>query len=79
MTSQWVGDVAIDTKQSCDQQPGSFTQDTIKLDLAPKIQVVGKHGYCTSTTGSSHTSQYKLSFFLRFQEFLVVYMCSCLS
>ncbi len=26
MTSQWVGDVAIDTKQSCDQQPGSVTQ-----------------------------------------------------
>ncbi len=25
--SQWVGDVAIDTKQSCDKQPGSFTQD----------------------------------------------------
>ncbi len=24
--SQWVGDVVIDTKQSCDQQPSSFTQ-----------------------------------------------------
>ncbi len=27
VTSQWVGDVAIDTKQSCDKQPGSFIQD----------------------------------------------------
>ncbi len=51
MTSQWVGDV-IDTKQSCDQQPGSFT-----LDLVHKIQVVGKNAYFTSKTGSSHTSQ----------------------
>ncbi len=25
--SQWVDDVVIDTKQSCDQKPGSFTQD----------------------------------------------------
>ncbi len=24
--SQWVGDIVIDTKQSCDQQPGSFTK-----------------------------------------------------
>ncbi len=24
--SQWVGDVVIDTKQSCDQQPRSLTQ-----------------------------------------------------
>ncbi len=28
VTSQWVGDVAIDIKQSCDQQPGSFIQET---------------------------------------------------
>ncbi len=27
VTSQWVGDVAIDTRQSCEQQFGSFTQD----------------------------------------------------
>ncbi len=27
MMSQWVCDVTIDTKQSCDQQFGSFTQD----------------------------------------------------
>ncbi len=27
VTSQWVGDIVIDTKQTCDQQPGSFTQD----------------------------------------------------
>ncbi len=59
MTSQWLGDVVIDTKQSCDQQPGSFTQDPGKPDLVHKIQVVGKHGYFTSKTGSSHTSQDK--------------------
>ncbi len=28
--SQWVGDVVVDTKQSCDQQPGCLTQDTGK-------------------------------------------------
>ncbi len=27
MTSEWLGDVVIDTKQSYDQQPGSFTHD----------------------------------------------------
>ncbi len=27
MTSQLVGDVVIDTTQSCDQQPRPFTQD----------------------------------------------------
>ncbi len=27
MMSQWGGDIAIDTKQSCDQQLRSFTQD----------------------------------------------------
>ncbi len=27
MTSQWIGDVAIDTKQSCEKQSGSFIQD----------------------------------------------------
>ncbi len=27
MKSQWIGDVAIDTKQSCDKQPGSFIKD----------------------------------------------------
>ncbi len=46
MTSQWVGDIVIDTKQSCDQQPGFY-----------KIQVVGKYVYFTSKTGSSHTTQ----------------------
>ncbi len=53
-----VGDVVIHTKQSCDQQPGSFIQDP------------GKPGYCTQgiwkawifylKTGSSHTSQDKV-------------------
>ncbi len=28
--SQWVGDTAINTKQSCDQQLGSFTQNSGK-------------------------------------------------
>ncbi len=27
MTSQWIGDIVIDTKQSCDKQLGSFTED----------------------------------------------------
>ncbi len=45
MTSQSVGDVVIDTIQSCDQQSGYFTQDP------------GKHGYFTSKTGSSRTSE----------------------
>ncbi len=40
MTSQWVGDIVIDTKQSCDQQPGSFTQ------------VPGKPVSCTQDHGS---------------------------
>ncbi len=26
MTSQWIDNVVIDTKQSCDQQSGSFPQ-----------------------------------------------------
>lgn len=30
MTSQWVGDIVIDTKQSGRQQTGSFTQDLEK-------------------------------------------------
>ncbi len=43
MTSQWVGDGIIDTKQSCDQQPGSFTDDP------------GKPGSCTQDPGSWKT------------------------
>ncbi len=31
MMSQWVGDIAITTKQSCAQQFGSFTQDLGKV------------------------------------------------
>ncbi len=27
MMSQWVSDIATDTKQSCDKQLGSFSQD----------------------------------------------------
>ncbi len=33
MTSLWVGDVIINTKQSCDQHPGYFKQDPGKPDL----------------------------------------------
>ncbi len=29
MTSQWIGDVAMDTIQSYDQQLGSFTYDLL--------------------------------------------------
>ncbi len=29
------------------------------LDIVHNIEVVGKHGYFTSKTGSSHTSAYK--------------------
>ncbi len=43
MTSQWVGDIVIDTKQSCDQQLASFTQDA------------GKPGSCTQDPGSWKT------------------------
>ncbi len=53
---QEVGDVTIDSKQSC--QLRSFTQDPGKpgsshkiqenLDLLHKIHVVGKHGYLTT-------------------------------
>ncbi len=43
MTSQWVDDVVINTKQSCDQQPVSFTQDPVKP------------GSCTQDPGSWKT------------------------
>ncbi len=34
---QWIGDIVIDTKQSCDQQPGSFTNDPGKSDCLQKV------------------------------------------
>ncbi len=40
---QWVGDVVIDAKQSCDQQFGSFTQDP------------GKPGSCVKDPGDLKT------------------------
>ncbi len=43
VTSQWVCDIVIDTKQSCDQQPGSFTQE------------LGKPGYFTQDPGGMKT------------------------
>ncbi len=45
--SQWVGDIAIDTKQSCDQQLGSIIQDPGKPGSFTKIQVVWKYRYFT--------------------------------
>ncbi len=41
--SQWVWDIAIDTKQSCDQQLGPFTQDP------------GKSGSVTQESGGRNT------------------------
>ncbi len=74
MTSQWVDDVLIDTKQSCDKQSGSFTQDPGKSGSCTKIQVVGKHGYFISKTGSSHISQDNIT---RTSEWLITMWRSC--
>ncbi len=53
--SQWVGDVAIDTKQSCDQHRGSSTQDPgkpiyfiqdpggRKMDISPRKLNLATH------------------------------------
>ncbi len=46
--SQWIGDVVIDTKQSCDKQPESFIQDP------------GKHGSFTQDLGVEKTSIFQL-------------------
>ncbi len=43
ITSQWVGDIVIDTKHSCAQQPGSCTQAT------------GKPGSFTQDSGGRKT------------------------
>ncbi len=43
MISQWVGDIAIDTKLSCDQKLGYFTQDP------------GKHGSFMQDLGGRKT------------------------
>ncbi len=58
MTSQFVGDVGIDTKQSCDQQTGSCTHDPGK----PGSRIQDPGGKKTwifnlTTIGTSHTSQ----------------------
>ncbi len=45
--SQWVGNVVIDTKQSCDQQPGSFTQYPGKLGYFTLDPNGRKNGYYT--------------------------------
>ncbi len=56
--SQWIGDVAIDTKQSWDKQPALLLYKIHEnLDLLHKM--VGKNGYFNSKTESSHTSQDK--------------------
>ncbi len=57
--SQWIGDVAIDTKQSCDKQPVSFIQDPGKPGSFTQDPSGGKNGYFNSKTESSHTSQDK--------------------
>ncbi len=45
MTSQWIGDIAIDTKQSCDKQPGSFIQDPGggKMDISTQKPNLATH------------------------------------
>ncbi len=60
MTSQWIGDVVIDTKQSCDQQPGSFTQNPEKAGSCTQDPGSLKPWIFTSKTGSSHTSPDKV-------------------
>ncbi len=55
--SQWIGEIAIDTTQLCDKQPGSILYKIQQnLDLLHNIQVVGKYGYFNSKTESSETS-----------------------
>ncbi len=61
VTSQWIGDVAIDTKLSCDKQPGSFIQDPGTPGSFTQYPGGGKHGYFNSKTESSYTSQDKLT------------------
>ncbi len=50
---------AIDTKQSCDKQPGSFIQDPGIPGSFTQDPGGGKNGYFNSKTESSHTSQDK--------------------
>ncbi len=51
MMSQWVGDFAIDTKQSYDQQLGPFTQDIWMINL---IQVVRKQDISPRNLATLH-------------------------
>ncbi len=69
--SQWVGDVAIDTKQSCDQQLWSFTQDPGK----PESFIQDPHGRKTpQNIESSHTSQDNIrDFVVRYASFMTVW------
>ncbi len=57
MTSQWIGDVAIDTKQSSDKQPGSFIQDPGKPGSFTQDPGGGKTCIFQLKNESSHTSQ----------------------
>ncbi len=45
---QWVGDVVIHIKQSCDQQLDRYTRSK-KTDILHKILMVRKHGYLPQT------------------------------
>ncbi len=72
VTSQWIGGVAIDTKQSCDKQPESFIQDPGKPGSFTQHPDGGKnHGYFNSKTESSHTSQDKKTKLLLLKMWLV--------
>ncbi len=55
--SQWVGDIAIDNKQLCDQQLGSSTHNLENLYLLHKIHVVRRQAYYASKSKSSQTLQ----------------------
>ncbi len=57
---QWIVDVAIDTKQSCDKQPGSFIQDPGKPGCFTQDPGGGKTWIFQLKTEFSQTSQDKI-------------------
>ncbi len=76
--TQWVGDVVQTTRWQHNGQvklsliANNHVTNCLdllhkiqeNLDFIHKIQVIGKHGYFTSKTGSNHTSQDKCLYFL---------------
>ncbi len=69
--SQWVGDIAIDTKLSCDQKLGYFTQDP------------GKHGSFMQDLGGRRKHWYfisklNLARYHWIKSFLIDTICPCL-